>query len=193
MISSKHIEEIKFAIKSDSVCELRSFLAEDELPSWEECIMAIEEASKSKAKFVVNKPMTEYQINNAVRRGVGYFYAFPGVDDRYVVPKMEPVVKQLQAEELPFEVATVLINLFTEDEYATKHKDEMTHNLYIQGDGTTYWSFFGANEEIVDPVHQCRLTKGDALCFSGNIYHSVNAETPRNSVVLQIPRERFDS
>ena len=189
-MNSEHIDQIKRTLDENSFCLLSDFASPDQLPSWSEIIQSVNAAAQVKPDFHVNSPLVERQINSTIRRGVGYFYSFFTADDEHVYPKLKPLTDELEANDLPFFGSSIFMNLFTEDDYASIHKDDWSNNLYIQCEGTTTWMFYtdGDSDKIIDSK---KLNPGDAIFFTGDVYHSVTADTPRASVVLRMVRKEL--
>jgi hypothetical protein len=189
-MKSSDIKEIKLRLDKGGYYILRAFLGPEERPTWNQMINSLNQSAHTKADFHVNDPFVELQVNYVIRRGVGYFYSFLDESDKYVGPLAAEIVKSLNENDLPFTMrgASIFMNLFTEDDYAKPHKDDWSNNLYIQCEGSSNWEFFENNDPTTPGILET-LRPGDAVLFSGDVYHSVSANTPRASIVLRMPRE----
>lgn len=183
-----HIENIKAALAENSFCILENFAAPADLPNWSDAINSLNASAHKQADFHINDPFIETQINFAIRRGIGYFYSFFDNKDVYVQPKLEPIVKELQDNDLNFFGNSIFINLFTEDDFARPHSDDWSNNLYIQCEGQTTWMLY-EKKDSPEPSETHILSPGDAIFFTGDIIHSITADTPRASIVLRMDRK----
>lgn len=189
-MKASHIEQINQALSKNTFCILKEFADKSDLPAWDDIIATLNTAAHTKADFHVNDPFVELQINHAIRRGVGYFYSFFDDSDETVWPKLSPIAEELRTHGLEFEArgASVFLNLFTEDDFAANHKDQWSNNLYIQCEGSTLWTFYDNDDRDLEKSSRI-LNPGDAVFFTGDVYHAVSATTPRASIVLRMPRE----
>jgi hypothetical protein len=185
---SEHVDLIRASIQDNSFCLLENFLGPDVAISWPNVINALNDASHQDPDFHVNDPFVETQINKVIRRGAGYFYGFLDDSDVHVQPLIEPVIQELGEYGLDFFGSIVFMNLFTQDDYAHPHKDAPSSSIYIQCEGSTTWRFY-SDPDIGSCIETLHLNAGDAVFFTGNVYHSVVANTPRASIVLRMPLE----
>lgn len=186
-MNQDHLDLIKDTLEDNSFCALTGFLPIDQLPNWSTLLLSLNDAAHKTADFHVNDPFVETQINHVIRRGAGYFYGFFDNSDVHVKPLLSETIKTLEENDLPFFGNSIFINLFTEDDYARPHKDDWSNNIYIQCEGTTTWRFHQGTDldECLDTI---TLNPGDAVFFTGDVYHSVTADTPRASIVLRMDR-----
>lgn len=182
-----HVDAIKEAIEDGYFCVLTEFATPStELPIWPDFIASLNKSAHTKADFHVNDPFVETQVNFLIRRGIGYFYSIFDNSDVYINEKLTPIVQELTSHELPFVGSSIFLNLLTEDDYAHPHKDENTHNLYIQCEGSTTWTLSKDLEQLRAETYI--LNPGDAIFFTGDMFHSVSANTPRAGIALGMPR-----
>jgi hypothetical protein len=187
-MNENHIYSIKEAIEDNFFCALPEFIPAGQLPNWSDLINAVNEAAHKPADFHVKDPFVETQVNFTIRRGIGYFHSFFDNSSVQINSKLAPVLQELKDNGLEFFGNSIFLNLFTEDDYARPHGDGLGNYIYIQCEGSASWMLY-KNADSEDPFDTVVLSPGDAICFTGDVYHAVTANSPRASIVLRMTRE----
>lgn len=174
MIFSKDIVDTILRHKqAKEVCVIKNLF--NEVPSWEEFIEYINEASNSKEK-VFPDPLGEYDLNLGAKvigsvmiKENFYFYI---TTHRHIGKSQQIIDDFKEAFSFDLGISTIYINLSNKISNIPQHTD-MLHNFYWQCQGTVEW-LFKDQTYLIEP--------GDLVYIPASSLHGVNFSVPRAAV-----------
>lgn len=157
--------------KENTTCLIKNFYKD--VPSWEEFIQYIQEASHERSKF--SEPLPEYDLalNGKVAGNVlikQNFYFYVGVHKEIGVS--DKIIRDFALSKINLALANLYVNLSNRIDNVKEHQDPLD-NFYWQCHGSVEWSANG-NKYLVEP--------GDLVFIPSQTKHSVNFLGPRAAI-----------
>ena len=169
------INKISESKKNSTVCVIKNFC--NEVPSWEDFIQYLEEATHKPSSFP--EPLPQYDLNlggkvvgNVLIKQNFYLYIAP---HRHIGNSLK-ILKEFSLINSLFSITTIYIKLSSNIDNVPSHTDRLD-NFYWQCQGSVEWKANG-NTYVIEP--------GDLVFIPAKTHHAVNFSGPRAAIGFSV-------
>lgn len=169
------INKISESKKNSTVCVIKNFC--NEVPSWEDFIQYLEEATHQPSSFP--EPLPQYDLDlggkvvgNVLIKQDFYLYI---ATHRHIGNSLK-ILKEFSLINSLFSITTIYINLSSNIDNVQSHTDGLD-NFYWQCQGSVEWKANG-NTYVIEP--------GDLVFIPAKTHHAVNFSGPRAAIGFSV-------